>query len=735
MKPPPLQPLQPLQPLHPLLQLSQRDMRSSVRGVLAAGVALMVAVLLTLGWLALHDREQLLDSLRERNELLARVFADRATRNVDGTALALATVAEGLARGLVLEGPELRTALSQTLVSLPFVRGVAVLDAQGQVLTSSEAGERGSVVDIKALGRLPAPGQDALGPFVRARRLADLMPRAALRKAPPGIGFMPLVRGGLLPNRQVIYVVALLNLDAFANFQQVTVNDERAASALLTYGGQLVAATAGVPRNPGDDASALPPYTDFLPSREQGHWVGNGLRAGAQIAAFRVSATRPLVALVEIDRGQALAGWLSGALRLLAGAVAALLLIAGLTLLAARSLRAREQARVELDLAQQQVARRERELRVTIASVQELIFRTDAGGAITFVNERWADTTDTPVEAAAGKLLWNLVLPTDRLAARALFAAADADADADIVTGGDTGARRLQTAILTPRGLRWFDLSVMPLQQDGLGVGFAGSAVDVTESRNAEHATREARIAAEEASQAKSEFIANISHELRTPLQSIIGYSELGQMRTREQAKLNAMFGDIHSAGQRMLNLVNDLLDVAKIESTVGTMNLERSDLRGLVRDVAGQLAPQLNARALQLDMALPDHPLRAKVDPMRFEQVLRNVLGNAIKFSPPGGRITVSGEQTDAGELHLAVSDNGPGIPPGELDRIFEAFVQSSLTKDGSGGTGLGLAICRKIVVAHGGRIDAENRPGGGAVFHILLPARGASETLPAPL
>jgi PAS domain S-box-containing protein len=559
---------------------------------------------------------------------------------------------------------------------------------------------------------------------VRARQLADLTRGAAPRTAPAGVGFMPLVRGALLPGRQLIYVVALLNLDAFANFQQVTVNDERAASALLTYSGQLVAATAGVPHNPGDDLAALPPYTAFLPQHEQGQWVGAGLRPGAQIAAFKVSATRPLVAWVEIDRSQALAGWFSGALRLLAAGVAAVLLIGAMTALAARSLRAREQARAELDRAQQQVARRERELRVTIASLQEMIFRTDASGAITFVNERWADYTATAPETAAGRYPWDLVVPADRLAARALFAAAR-----------DTGARRLQTAIQTPGGLRWFDVSVMPLQQGGRLVGFAGSAIDVTESRTAEQATREARDAAEEASRAKSEFIANISHELRTPLQSIIGFSELGQMRSREQAKLGAMFGDIHSAGQRMLNLVNDLLDVAKIESTVGTMNLERSDLRGLVRGVAGQLAPQLAARRLQLGLALPEYPLRAKVDPMRFEQVLRNVLANAIKFSPVGGRITVSGDQTDAGELHLAISDEGPGIPPAELDSIFEAFVQSSHTKDGSGGTGLGLAICRKIVIAHGGRIHAENRPGGGAVFHIQLPARGASETLPAPL
>ncbi len=700
------------------------DFRSSVRVVVAAGGALMAAVVLTLGWLALHDREQLLQSLDERNELMARVFADRATRNIDGTALALATLAESAARGLAPEGAEMRAALAQTLVSLPFVRSVALLDAQGQVLISSEADERGKVIDLRALGRLPAPGQDTLGAYLQARQLADLARGQAQRTAPAGVGFMPLVRGVQLPSRQLIYAVALLNLDAFANFQQVTMNDARGASALLTYDGQLVAATPGVARNPGDDARALPPYTAFLPRLEQGLWVGAGLRPGVQIGAFRVSATRPLLAVVEIDRSQALADWTSGALRLLAAAVAALLLIAAITTVAARSLRAREQARAALDHAQLQVALRERELRATLASLQEMVFRTDPSGALTFVNERWADYTRTPVEAAAGRHPWNLVVPADRLAARALFSAA-----------GDTGLRRLQTAIATPEGQRWIDVAVMPLRQDGQLVGYAGSAMDVTESRNAEQATREARDAAEEASRSKSEFIANISHELRTPLQSIIGFSELGLVRSREQDRLKTMFGDIHGAGQRMLNLVNDLLDVAKIESTVGTLSLERSDLRGLVRSVARELAPLLGARQLRLDLALAAHPLRAKVDPMRFEQVLRNVLANAIKFSPAGGHIVISGNESDAGELHLAVSDQGPGIPPAELDSIFEAFVQSSLTKDGSGGTGLGLAICRKIVDAHGGRIHAENRPGGGATFHILLPARTSGVTLPAPL
>jgi PAS domain S-box-containing protein len=270
---------------------------------------------------------------------------------------------------------------------------------------------------------------------------------------------------------------------------------------------------------------------------------------------------------------------------------------------------------------------------------------------------------------------------------------------------------------------------------DGTPAGILVVLMDVSEFRAAERATRDARDAAEEASRAKSEFIANISHELRTPLQSILGFSELGMVRGRQHEKLASMFSDIHASGQRMLALVNDLLDVSKIESTVGTFHLERTDLRTLVREVTREIDPLLAGRQLRLELKLSELPLVAKVDPMRFQQVVRNVLANAIKFSPFHGVIELSGETTPAGEIRLGIADQGPGIPADEIEHVFEAFVQSSLTKDGSGGTGLGLAICRKIIEAHGGRIHAENRAGGGALFLIHVPARGAAETAPVPL
>ncbi|WP_211100458.1 sensor histidine kinase, partial [Azospirillum brasilense] len=161
------------------------------------------------------------------------------------------------------------------------------------------------------------------------------------------------------------------------------------------------------------------------------------------------------------------------------------------------------------------------------------------------------------------------------------------------------------------------------------------------------------------------------------------------------------MFTDILAAGQRMLALVNDLLDVAKIESDIGTIHLERTDLRGHIRTVARELGPLVASRRQDLRIDLPQHPLVARADPRRFQQVVRNVLANAIKFSPDGSCIQLRAGMDAEDTICIEVQDQGPGIPPAELERIFDAFAQSSRTRNRSGGTGLGLAICRKIVDA----------------------------------
>jgi signal transduction histidine kinase len=256
--------------------------------------------------------------------------------------------------------------------------------------------------------------------------------------------------------------------------------------------------------------------------------------------------------------------------------------------------------------------------------------------------------------------------------------------------------------------------------------------MDVSEIREAERATREARDVAHESLRAKSEFITNISRELKTPLQSILGFSELGIVRGQQCPNLQAMFIDINTSGTRMVAMIKDLLTIAKNESSLGAVMLERADVRSLVNEVLHELGPQLAKKRLQLDSEMGSRPLIVKLHPMHFAQVIRNVVINAIKFSPPHSKIEVTGRyikdaMTATSQVCFSVRDHGVGIPPDELVTIFEAFVQSSKTKDGSGGTGLGLAICRRIMDAHNGRIVAANMPDGGAVFRIYLPARVA--------
>ncbi len=259
---------------------------------------------------------------------------------------------------------------------------------------------------------------------------------------------------------------------------------------------------------------------------------------------------------------------------------------------------------------------------------------------------------------------------------------------------------------------------------DGSPAGIIGSIIDVTEFRNAERATREASEAAERAARAKSDFIANVSHELRTPLQSIIGFSELGLDRDTPHPRWRDMLPNIHAGGERMLRLVNDLLDISKVDDQATQLNFEPHDLVTLAAEVLRELQPLADRRQLRLELHA-EQPLPAEVDGFRMQQVLRNVLANALRFAPPETAIEIDCRAVPEG-LVVQVRDHGPGIPEAELEAIFEAFVQSSLTSDGSGGTGLGLTLCRKIMAAHGGRIRAANAPGGGALMSLELPVRG---------
>jgi signal transduction histidine kinase len=242
---------------------------------------------------------------------------------------------------------------------------------------------------------------------------------------------------------------------------------------------------------------------------------------------------------------------------------------------------------------------------------------------------------------------------------------------------------------------------------------------------------------AQAANVAKSEFLANMSHELRTPMHAILSFSELGEDRAEasNQAKMAQYFGRIAQSAKRLLGLINDLLDLAKLEAGRLELELGPVDILSLLRRAGGQLESLIEQRKLTLLITYDTLVTDIVGDRSRIAQVIHNLLSNAIKFSPEGGAIGIHlsaatlaiGRPGEIPENQLALSirfsDSGVGIPDGELESIFEKFVQSSATKTGAGGTGLGLAISREIVLQHRGTIVAENNAGGGASFIVTLP------------
>ena len=233
----------------------------------------------------------------------------------------------------------------------------------------------------------------------------------------------------------------------------------------------------------------------------------------------------------------------------------------------------------------------------------------------------------------------------------------------------------------------------------------------------------------EAASQHKSEFLANMSHELRTPLNAILGFSEVlsermfGELNEKQEEYLR----DIHASGQHLLSLINDILDLSKIEA--GRMELELTDFHlptaldnalTLVRERAGR-------RGIALNMTTDERLDYVRADERKVRQVVLNLLSNAIKFTPEGGRIDVRAKPVDR-SVEVSVTDTGVGIAPEDQEAIFEEFRQVGTADKKVEGTGLGLALSRKFIELHGGRIFVESQVGVGSTFTFTIPIRAGA-------
>jgi signal transduction histidine kinase len=230
----------------------------------------------------------------------------------------------------------------------------------------------------------------------------------------------------------------------------------------------------------------------------------------------------------------------------------------------------------------------------------------------------------------------------------------------------------------------------------------------------------------EVASQHKSEFLANMSHELRTPLNAIIGFSEVlgerlfGELNEKQEEYLK----DIHASGQHLLSLINDILDLSKIEA--GRMELELADfdLSTAIDNALTLVRERAGRRGIALHQAADEGLGQIRGDERKIKQVLLNLLSNAIKFSHDGGRIDVRARAVDR-SVEVSVTDTGVGIAPEDQEAIFEEFRQVGTAAKKVEGTGLGLALSRKFIELHGGRIWVQSQVGVGSTFTFTIPVR----------
>jgi PAS domain S-box-containing protein len=360
--------------------------------------------------------------------------------------------------------------------------------------------------------------------------------------------------------------------------------------------------------------------------------------------------------------------------------------------------------------------RRERQyLETLVINMPVAIVTLDRNDNITTCNPAFEELFGYTRTEALGKNLDSLV--TDETTrAEALVYTRQAQALGESVHG--MGRRRRKDGAAVD-----VEILAVPLMVDEQQIGLVALYHDVTE-------LLQTRREAEAANAAKSQFLASMSHELRTPLNAIIGYSEMLQEEVEDtgQTEHAADLQKIQTAGRHLLSLINDILDLSKIEAGKMELHLETFVLAPMIQDVLTTAAPLAGKNGNELKVSIPESPGSMHADLTKVRQMLLNLLSNACKFTRNGQVTLTVARERDAGGSEMVaftVADSGIGMSPGQMERLFEAFSQAEAsTTSKYGGTGLGLAITKRFCLMMGGDVQAESTPGAGSRFTVRLPA-----------
>ncbi|HEX8322102.1 sensor histidine kinase [Longimicrobium sp.] len=376
-----------------------------------------------------------------------------------------------------------------------------------------------------------------------------------------------------------------------------------------------------------------------------------------------------------------------------------------------------ERARAEAEAARAALAASEVQFRMLADAIPTLAWTAQADGYIDWYNARWYEYTGTTPEQMEG---WGWQSVHDPAALPDVIARWQAS----IATGA---VFEMTFPLRGADGqFRPFLTRVVPLRDaSGRVVRWVGTNADVTSEREARAAAERAQAAAEAANRAKGEFLAVMSHELRTPLNAIGGYAELLELGIRGPITdaQRADLARIQASQKHLLGLINQVLNYTRVDAGAVRYDLARVPLADALVGAEALVLPQARARGLTLALGECPPGLVARADPDKLQQVLLNLLTNAVKFTETGGELHVTCAEREA-QVAIAVADTGVGIAAEKLASIFEPFVQvdQGLTRQHEG-VGLGLAISRELARGMGGDLTAESTPGVGSTFTLTLP------------
>lgn len=359
------------------------------------------------------------------------------------------------------------------------------------------------------------------------------------------------------------------------------------------------------------------------------------------------------------------------------------------------------------------------------------IYVKDLEGRYVLVNDHVAELHRRPAADLVGKTVFDLFPPE--------VASALADHDQRVLAS-NAPLEWEETAPLAD-GEHVFLSNKFPLVgPDGRPRYLCGISTEITSRKRAEEALAEASAAADAANQAKSEFLSRMSHELRTPLNVVLGFAQVLEMDPLTEGQTEAVHHILNS-GRQLLTLIDEVLDISRIESGRVALSLEPVDLHELVSEAVAMLQPLATERRINLALPAEGESHHALADRQRTRQVLLNLLSNAIKYNREGGTVTVSCAPADGGIIRISVADTGPGMTPEKLTRMFTPFDRLGAEATTVTGTGLGLALSKRLVEAMHGQIGVESQPGEGSTFWVDLPAseelrsgRAAAALRPAP-